>query len=398
MKFILTMILGLLAAGPAQAQLSGCQLTTGPMVLQKVRSTASGTQIFGCLNASFDTLSSSATPTGSSTTAASMGELAVRKITGLSIGTANIQISSAVTVTSSVTVTGGGGLEATYGVKSATASFGSGATVSTFSITGALNLASGAAVMASGAGGNFVGVASGTFNAVFANGSGLTSLTAANISAGSLGPGVIASSIAANVIIGPNIAASTITLNKLNQSGCTTNDIPKWNGITWACATDSTGGGGSGTLIQSTMTLSCTAGSFSTQIPYDDTIPQYSATEGTQIYSSTFTLLTPTNRVRITVNLPTGCDAQAPIIVALFADGAADALAANAAECQRGDSIYNLPLVHEMAGYSGGKNFTLRYGPGTAIQVHLNRAGASPSNIFSTAGPCNSVKIEEVTP
>jgi len=81
------------AAGPARAQLAGCQHTSGLLQLQKVRATASGTQILGCLNASFDVLSSStAVPTST----------------------------SAVTFVSSVTITGAGGLSVTYGISAAT--------------------------------------------------------------------------------------------------------------------------------------------------------------------------------------------------------------------------------------------------------------------------------------
>lgn len=93
MKFMLSTALALLAAAPARAQLSGCQLTTGPLQLQKVRSTASGTQIFGCLNASFDLLSSSGT--NNSTSAVHTANwLQTQRISGISTGTANIWVSS----------------------------------------------------------------------------------------------------------------------------------------------------------------------------------------------------------------------------------------------------------------------------------------------------------------
>lgn len=65
----------------------------------------------------------------------------------------------------------------TYGVKSATAVFGSAGTVSTFSTTGALTLANNTAITLSGASGNFVGVASVTASAFFGNGSALSGVT-----------------------------------------------------------------------------------------------------------------------------------------------------------------------------------------------------------------------------
>ncbi|MCX5792514.1 MAG: hypothetical protein NTY45_09950, partial [Elusimicrobia bacterium] len=81
------------------------------------------------------------------------------------------------------------------------------------------------------------------------DGTAVSNITAANIAGGSLGANVRVSSIAVGAInnsnqivdgtiIAADIAASTISLNKLNQSGCTTNQIPKWNGSAWACSAD----------------------------------------------------------------------------------------------------------------------------------------------------------------
>lgn len=74
-------------------------------------------------------------------------------------------------------------------------------------------------------------------------------ISAVNIADGVLGAGVISSSHAINSVQGPAIVNSTITLNKLNQSGCLTNEIPKWNGTVWACAADA-GGGASAALTR----------------------------------------------------------------------------------------------------------------------------------------------------
>lgn len=102
-----SLALTILLAAPVRAQLSGCQYTSGTLQLQKVRSTASGTQIFGCLNASFDILSSS---------------LAVAAST------------SATTFLSSVTIKGAGGLGVTYGVS-----------IGTLATTGGVNIGTTAA-------------------------------------------------------------------------------------------------------------------------------------------------------------------------------------------------------------------------------------------------------------
>ncbi|MEI7529049.1 MAG: hypothetical protein WCK76_08890, partial [Elusimicrobiota bacterium] len=95
----------------------------------------------------------------------------------------------------------------------------------------------------------------------------LSQITAADkvalsaLTAGTLANTVVASSVAAGKIytaaledgavtsekikdgtmIAADIAESTISLNKLNQSGCTNNQIPKWNGSAWACANDDGG-------------------------------------------------------------------------------------------------------------------------------------------------------------
>ncbi|OGR96115.1 MAG: hypothetical protein A2016_09405 [Elusimicrobia bacterium GWF2_62_30] len=62
---------------------------------------------------------------------------------------------------------------------------------------------------------------------------------AENIAAGSLPNTVIVSSIAVGAINDPaQVASATISLDKLSQSGCGDNQIPKWNGSGWACAAD----------------------------------------------------------------------------------------------------------------------------------------------------------------
>lgn len=78
------------------------------------------------------------------------GSLAESQVSGLvsdlagKVAKAGDTMTGQLTNTSSITVTGGGGLLATYGVKSASAAFGSGATVSTFSSSGSLSFDPGA--------------------------------------------------------------------------------------------------------------------------------------------------------------------------------------------------------------------------------------------------------------
>lgn len=120
-----------LLAQPAAAQLTGCQYTSGSFQLQKVRSSAAGSQIIGCINASLDLISaSSASLSGSTVTASDFADIYVNRIGGRSTGTANIRISSPMYTTDgspyltwrgSATVEGSGGLGVTYGLAAGSA-------------------------------------------------------------------------------------------------------------------------------------------------------------------------------------------------------------------------------------------------------------------------------------
>jgi hypothetical protein len=88
---------------------------------------------------------------------------------------------------------------------------------------------------------NIVGTASGTFNAVFGNGSALTALTGANISAGALGSGVIASSVAATGV-GAKSTCGSATIS------CAF-DVNVDGRITRVSSATISGTGGSGGLI-----------------------------------------------------------------------------------------------------------------------------------------------------
>ncbi|MFH1619460.1 MAG: hypothetical protein ABIG11_06095 [bacterium] len=96
---------------------------------------------------------------------------------------------------------------------------------------------------------NIIAAGSVTGTLFSGSGAGLTGLVSGNISAGFLPADVVASSIAVGaisasnqiadgIILGQDIANSTITLGKLNQSGCALNEIPKWDGTKWNCAVD----------------------------------------------------------------------------------------------------------------------------------------------------------------
>ncbi|MCX5793775.1 MAG: hypothetical protein NTY45_16380, partial [Elusimicrobia bacterium] len=94
-----------------------------------------------------------------------------------------------------------------------------------------------------------INMAGGTVNAglFVGSGAGLYSVLASSVAAGKVYTGALEDSavtsikIADGAIIAADIALSTISLDRLNQSGCTNNQIPKWNGSAWACANDDGG-------------------------------------------------------------------------------------------------------------------------------------------------------------
>lgn len=220
MKSLIIAGLMLFAAMPAKAQLQGCQYTSGYLPLSKVRATASGTQIFGCINDSFDKLSSSAAV--SSTSSVIMSDwLMVHRISGLATGTVGVQISSYTWFTSSAAVVGGGGLAVTYGVTAATvavsgnitASSGSfiggngllvsyGVTAGSASISGGLT-ASSVSVIGGGGAGVTYGVTAGSATVT----GGLTASSGTFIGAGGLR--ATYGLIAGTVTVSGNITASS---------------------------------------------------------------------------------------------------------------------------------------------------------------------------------------------
>lgn len=114
-------------------------------------------------------------------------------------------------------------------------------------------------------------------------------------------------------------------------------------------------------------TYTSTTGTF----PYDDTIPQN--TEGTALPNEvTITPSSATNRLLIEVEVPMSISSSAHMVVALFQDSDADALAA-VAENGGSGSISSVIFTHEMAaGTTSATTFKLRYGANTAATSYVN--------------------------
>ena len=91
----------------------------------------------------------------------------------------------------------------------------------------------------------------------YGDGSELSHLPAATIADNS----ITSAKILDGTIIAADIAVSTISLDKLNQSGCVAGQIPKWNGSAWACAADN--GTGAGSYTADEVSLHVNASTFS---------------------------------------------------------------------------------------------------------------------------------------
>ena len=69
------------------------------------------------------------------------------------------------------------------------------------------------------------------------------------------GSSVDSSEITNGTVTGTDLASATILFSNIAQNGCSSNDIMKWNGSAWACASDATGG-----TVNSFETISTTSG------------------------------------------------------------------------------------------------------------------------------------------
>ncbi len=230
MTKIKTLVLsGLIAAAaifsptPARAVVECDQLSGGVGICLPRYGTDFDQWATATINA-FTLLNGTAAVSGSTTAYSALGWISVNRISGMSSGTADIRISSTIyqdsgfssTWLSSMTVTSGAGLKVNYGIRAASMSLTADFTASSGTFTGGgglgvtYGITAGSAsitaltaptiissVTVIGGGGILVtyGVNASTF---VGNGAGLTSITAANISAGILGPSVIASSVAAS--------------------------------------------------------------------------------------------------------------------------------------------------------------------------------------------------------
>lgn len=134
--------------------------------------------------------------------------------------------------------------------------------------------------------------------------------------------------------------------------------------------------GTTGTMAQIVNTIVTAVSSGSTQIPYDDTIPQN--TEGDQYMTLAITPLSTTNKLKIEVVLNfANSTGAATVSMALFQDATANALAAVAGANSSGGIPSQMILTYFMAaGTTSATTFKVRAGCAAAQTFTFNGSAA----------------------
>lgn len=130
-----------------------------------------------------------------------------------------------------------------------------------------------------------------------------------------------------------------------------------------------------GTVVQVVSTQTGALVSGSTAIPYDDSIPQN--TEGTEAMTLSITPSSATNKLKIeAVGIMAGSSTNR-LVLALFQDSTADALATAVSVSGSTDNEISIPLLHYMtAGTTASTTFKLRFGASSG-NYYLNGQGAA---------------------
>jgi hypothetical protein len=173
------------------------------------------------------------------------------------------------------------------------------------------------------------------------------------------------------------LADQNVTLAKLSRTGATAGYVLTGNGAgsdpSWQDPSMTT----TGTIAQTVSTFTGARVVLSGTIPYDDTIPQ--SGEGTEAFTRS---ITPGNAsstliIEVTVNIAT-VTAAAEVIVALFQDSTANALAAVSHYVESNGGRANIKFTHVMtAGTTSATTFKVRAGASTAsgATAELNSSG-----------------------
>jgi hypothetical protein len=208
------------------------------------------------------------------------------------------------------------------------------------------------------------------------------------------------SQLTGDVTAGPGSGSQVATLSASGVTAATYGDSSHVAQVTVdakgrvTAASNVAVSGGSGKLAQVVNTETGAVATGTTTIPFDDTKPQN--TEGTEFLTLTVTPTDAAHKLEIEVQIWATVTGTNWMIVALFQDSGADALAAVAAFTSTSTAGGPIVLRHTMvAGTTSSTTFKVRMGPNAAATVTLN--GQSGGRIFGGVA-ASSMTISEIVP
>lgn len=186
--------------------------------------------------------------------------------------------------------------------------------------------------------------------------------------------------------------ATTQTLTNKSMSGGanTFTNIPLTTAVTGVLPT-ANGGSRIAQVANTETGVYATGGT--TQIPFDNTVPQQ--TEGDQYMTLSITPTNASSTLYVDVNFIGSLSTADNLVVALFRDAAAGAIAA-AAEANIVNGLQVITIKHKISAAStSASTFKVRAGPGTSGTISFN--GVSGGGLFGGVVPSN-ITITEVLP
>lgn len=139
-----------------------------------------------------------------------------------------------------------------------------------------------------------------------------------------------------------------------------------------AAAANHTHAAAAGTVLQTVHGQSGSVATGTTQIPFDDTVPQN--TEGSEAMSLTITPASATNKLLITVTLNVAStNPSLHVTAALFQGTTADAIAAHTQSIGVANMIYQIQFTCLVtAGTTEATTYAVRVGPSASATVTVN--------------------------
>ncbi|MES1988553.1 MAG: hypothetical protein V4440_11095, partial [Pseudomonadota bacterium] len=192
----------------------------------------------------------------------------------------------------------------------------------------------------------------------------------------------------ANKVSATQVYASTVTVSGANITGVNGNTaiiasvsgaVTSGHTAVWDASGNLTDGGSSGVILQQVRTETGAVSTGSTTIPLDDSIPQSS--EGDQYMTLAITPISATSKLVIDVVGFFASSANDDIVMALFQDSTANALAAGTQVLTSVNLNVNIKFSHTMtSGTTSATTFKVRAGLGSAGTLTFN--GKSGARLF----------------